>query len=78
MNTYILNILDKQTTRVNLSQTRQYISELEKSVITELVAKQKNVIESKRNDYKSIKQKNMAWETLAEQFNCQMGVMKRE
>lgn len=61
-----------------MSQTRQYFSELEKSIITELVAKQKNVIECKRNDYKSIQQKNKAWEKLTEEFNCQAGVKKRE
>ena len=37
-----------------MSQTRQYFSELEKSIITELVAKHKNVIEAKRNDYKTV------------------------
>ncbi len=61
-----------------MSQTRQYFSELEKSLITELVAKHKNVLESKRNDYKSIKQKTMVWETLAEEFNSQAGVKRRE
>ena len=63
---------------MQMSQTRQYFSELEKSIITELVAKHKNVIEAKRNDYKTIKQKNMAWEALTEEFNCQAGVTKRE
>jgi hypothetical protein len=61
-----------------MSQTRQYFSELEKSLITELVSKHKNVLESKRNDYKSIKQKTMTWETLTEEFNSQAGVKKRE
>jgi molybdopterin biosynthesis enzyme MoaB len=61
-----------------MSQSRQYFSELEKSLITELVSKHKNVIESKRNDYKGIKQNTMAWETLTEEFNSQAGVKKRE
>ena len=61
-----------------MSQTRQYFSELEKSLLTELVAKHKNVLECKRNDYKSIKQKTMAWESLAEEFNSQAGVKKRD
>ena len=54
-----------------MSQTRQHFSELEKSLITELVAKHKNVLESKRNDYKSIKQKTMVWETLTEEFKSE-------
>jgi hypothetical protein len=61
-----------------MSQTRQYFSELEKSRITELVSKHKNVLESKRNDYKSIKQKTMTWETLTKEFNSQAGVKKGE
>ena len=63
---------------MQMSQTRQYLAELEKSIITELVAKHKNIIEAKRNDYKTIKQKNMACEALTEEFNCQAGVTKRE
>ena len=61
-----------------MSQTRQYFSELEKSLITKLVSKHKNVLEIKRNDYKSIKQKTMTWETLTEEFNSRAGVKKRE
>lgn len=61
-----------------MSQTRQYFSELEKSIIRELVGKHKDVLESKRNDYRSIKQKTSAWETLTEEFNSQAGVNKRD
>ena len=61
-----------------MSQAREYFSELEKSIITELVAKHENVIEVKRNDYKTIKQKDMPWEALTEGFNCEAGVTKQK
>ena len=61
-----------------MSQTRQYFSELEKSLLTELVAKHTDVLECKRNDYKSIKQKTKAWESLAEELNSQAGVNKQD
>ena len=61
-----------------MPQIRQYFSELEKSLLTELVAKHEDVIESKRNDYKSIQQKSKAWVTLTEGFTGQAGVKKRE
>ena len=50
-----------------MSQPRQFYSELEKSLIDELVGKHKDVLESKKNDYKSIRQKNIAWEALSEE-----------
>ena len=61
-----------------MSQTRQYFFELEKSLLTKLVAKHTDVLECKRNDYKSIKQKTKEWELLAEEFNSQAGVNKRD
>ena len=60
-----------------MAQSRQYFSELERSLLTELVGKYKDVLESKRNDYRTIKVKNDKWETLAEEFNSQSGVTKR-
>ena len=36
------------------------------------------MFECKRNDYKSIKQKTLAWESLAEEFNSEAGVKKRD
>ena len=61
-----------------MSQHRQFYSELEKSLIDELVGKHKDVLESKKNDYKSIRQKNIAWEALSHEFNSQSGVTKRD
>lgn len=61
-----------------MAQSRQYFSELERSLLTELVGKYKDVLESKRNDYRTIKVKNDRWETLAEEFNSQSGVTKRD
>ena len=59
-----------------MSQTGQYFSELEKSLLTELVAKHTDVLECKRNDYKSIKQKTKT--SLAEEFNSQAALNKRD
>ena len=50
-----------------MSQSRQFYSELEKSLLVELAGKHKDVLESKKNDYKSIRQKNIAWEALSEE-----------
>ena len=61
-----------------MAQSRQYYSELEKSLLTELVGKYKDVLENKKNDYKIIQQKNTTWETLTQEFNSQSGVHKRE
>ena len=61
-----------------MSESRQYFSQLEKSLVTELVRKHKDFIENKKNDYRTIKQKNSAWEALSEKFNSQSGVTKRD
>ena len=61
-----------------MSESRQYFSQLEKSLVTELVRKHKDFIENKKNDYRTMKQKNSAWEALSEEFNSQSGVTKRD
>ena len=61
-----------------MSQPRQFYSELEKTLLIELVGKHKDVIENKKNDYKTIRQKTLAWEELAQEFNSQSGVTKRD
>ena len=61
-----------------MSESRQYFSQLEKSLVTELVRKHKDFIENKKNDYRTIKQKNSSWEALSEEFNSQSGVTKRD
>ena len=61
-----------------MTESRQYFSPLEKSVITELVPKHKDILENKRNDYRTIQQKNRVWEDLSEEFNSQSGVSKRD
>ena len=61
-----------------MTESRQYFSPLEKSIITELVRKHKDILENKRNDYKTIQQKNRVWEALSEEFNSQSGVSKRD
>ena len=50
-----------------MAEGRQYFSQLEKSLSTELVRKQKDFVENKKNDYKTIQQKNKVWEALSEQ-----------
>ena len=61
-----------------MSQSRQFYSELEKSLLVELAGKHKDVLESKKNDYKSIRQNKIAWEALSDEFNSQSGVTKRD
>ena len=61
-----------------MAEARQYFSQLEKSLLTELVRKHKDLLENKKNDYKTIQQKNNTWEALSEQFNSQSGVTKRD
>ncbi|XP_064625947.1 myb/SANT-like DNA-binding domain-containing protein 3 [Lineus longissimus] len=58
--------------------TRQYFSELERSLLIELVDKYKETLESKKNDYKCIKAKSEAWTKVADNFNSQNGVVKRD
>ena len=61
-----------------MAECRHYFSQLEKSLLTELVRKHKDLLENKKNDYKTIQQKNKTWEALSEQFNSQSGVTKRD
>ena len=51
---------------------------MEKSILRELVDDQKHVLEGKKNDFLSIKKKSEAWDELAEKFNSQQGVNKRD
>ena len=61
-----------------MAECRQYISQLEKSLLTKLVRKHKDLVENKKNDYKTIQQKINTWEALSEQFISQSGVTKRD
>ena len=51
---------------------------MEKSLLTKLVGKPKDLVENKKNDYKTIQQKNKTWEALSEQFISKSGVTKRD
>ena len=59
-----------------MAKGTQYFSQLEKSLLTELVPKQKDLVENKRNNYKTTQQKNKPWEALFEQFNSPPGAME--
>jgi hypothetical protein len=61
-----------------MAEGRQYFSQLEKSLLSILVRKHKDLVENKKNDYKTIQQKINTWEALSEQFNSQSGVTKRD
>ena len=61
-----------------MSQSRQYFSKLEKSLLTELVGRHKEVLENKKNNFKTTHQKNTVWETLLEEFNSQSGATKQD
>ena len=52
-----------------MAKGTQYFSQLEKSLLTELVRKHKDLVENKKNNYETTQQKNKAWEALSEQFN---------
>ena len=60
-----------------MAQNRQYYSELEKAILTELVRKYRDILEDKKNDYTSIKRKMDTWETVREEFNSQSGVKEK-
>ena len=60
-----------------MAQNRQYYSELEKAILTELVRKYRDILEDKKNDYRSIKRKMDTWETVREEFNSQSGVKEK-
>ena len=62
----------------SMAQNRQYYCELEKAILTELVRKYRDILEDKKNDYRSIKRKMDTWETVREEFNSQSGVNKRD
>ena len=57
-----------------MAERRQYFSRLEKSLLGELMCNHKDVLENKKNDYKTIQKKNKTWESLLEQFNFQSAV----
>lgn len=61
-----------------MSQNSQYFSELKKSLLSELVNRYKDVLEAKKNHYRTIKVKNDTSETVAENFNSQSGVTRRD
>ena len=44
--------------------------------LTELVQKHKDLVENKKNNYKTTQQKNKAWEALSEQLNSPPGAME--
>jgi len=44
-------------------------TELEKTVLIELVDSRKGIIESKQNDGKMISKKNKEWENIGKEFN---------
>ena len=62
----------------NMAEGRQYFSQLEKSLLTKLVRKHKDLVGNKKNDYKTVQQKLNTWEALSKQFNSQSGVTKRD
>ena len=59
-----------------MAKCTQFFSLLEKSLLTELVRKHKDLVENKKNNYKTTQQKNKSWEALSEQFNSPPGAME--
>ena len=56
---------------------RSYFSELERTILTELVEKYLSIIECKKSDFRSIRRKNEIWTKISEEFNAQMVVQQR-
>ena len=52
-------------------------TELEKTVLIELVDSRNGIIESKQNDGKMISKRNKEWENIGKEFNSRHGVHKR-
>jgi len=52
-------------------------TELDKTVLTELVDSRKGIIESKQNDGEMISKKNNEWENIGKEFNSRHGVHNR-
>jgi hypothetical protein len=52
-------------------------TELEKTVLIELVDSRKGIIESKQNDGEMISKKNKEWENIGKEFNSRHGVHNR-
>ena len=57
-----------------MAEDRQYFSQLKKLLLTELAQKHKDLVENKKNNYKTTQQKNESWEALSEQFSSPSGV----
>ena len=53
-------------------------TELEKTVLIELVDSRKGIIESKQNDGKMISKKNKEWENIGKEFNSRHMVYIKE
>ncbi|KAF0727822.1 myb/SANT-like DNA-binding domain-containing protein 3 [Aphis craccivora] len=54
------------------------ISEEEKSIILHCISKEKDIIECKKTDKFSNRDKNIAWERIAVNFNTHLGANKRD
>ena len=59
------------------SKKSQNFTELEKTVLIELVDSRKGIIESKQNDGKIISKMNKEWENIGRELNSRHGVHTR-
>lgn len=57
---------------------KAYFLDEEKDLLTELVAKYKNVVENKKTDAMSLHAKSRAWERLCVEYNSMPSVRPRE
>ena len=53
-------------------------SEYEKSVLVNIVGEFKDTLENKQNNANMIREKEKTWEKVAQKFNCESGVKRRE
>lgn len=58
-------------------QKRKNFGQDEKNQIFSIIAKHKGVIECKKTDAVSTQEKNKAWESIAEEYNCSSGASQR-
>ena len=53
-------------------------SEYEKSVLVNIVGEFRETLENKQNNANMIREKEKTWEKVAQKFNCESGVKRRE
>ena len=67
---------NRSTSMINVG--RIIFSNFEKNILRELVDEHREILECKKNDWRSIKMKTETWNAIAEEFNSQPGVNHKD